>query len=267
MSEPEILIERDPDACAAIAADRIAASLTAAVAVRGRADWATTGGSSPIGIYRELTSAGRIGAVAWNAVHVWWGDDRYVPRDHTLSNVKSFDDIMLGIAGGEEGTTGGGVPGVPIPLDQVHPFPTGESIGRALGAAWCAGSLAERLRAAGMPERGGWPVFDLILLGVGSDAHLLSVFPGSSAFEATELGLAIPAPTHIEPHVERVTLHPGVIEIAADVLIVATGADKAPILAAIFGPDRDPHRWPAQLARRSGATWILDEAAAAELPR
>jgi 6-phosphogluconolactonase len=79
--------------------------------------------------------------------------------------------------------------------------------------------------------------------------------------------LAIPAPTHIEPHVERVTLNPAVLGVARDLLAVATGSDKAPVLGQVFGDERDPRRWPAQLARRAGATWILDEAAAADLPR
>jgi 6-phosphogluconolactonase/glucosamine-6-phosphate isomerase/deaminase len=99
---------------------------------------------------------------------------------------------------------------------------------------------------------------------------MLSVFPGSPALDSKELALGIPAPTHIDPKVPRVTLNPAVVGAARDVLMVVYGADKADILAAIFGPERDPHRWPAQLARRAGATWILDQAAAAsikDLPR
>ena len=112
----------------------------------------------------------------------------------------------------------------------------------------------------------GWPAFDLMLLGVGDDGHILSVFPGSPALDATELALAIPAPTHIGPHLERVTLNPALVGAAVGVLVVVTGADKAATIGAIFGTDRDPRRWPAQLALRAGATWILDEAAAGGLP-
>ena len=121
--------------------------------------------------------------------------------------------------------------GLPIPIDAVHPFPTGEAIGRARGAAWCAETLAADLRAADLPTADGWPAFDLLLLGIGRDGHLLSVFPGSAALDATELAMAIPAPTHIEPHVERVTLNPAVIGAARRVLVVAFGADKAPVIA------------------------------------
>ena len=267
MTEPKIVIVSDPAAGAVEAAALIATALSDAVEARGRADWATTGGSTPVAIYRRLVAPPLIDAVPWAAVHAWWGDDRYVPRDHPLSNIKSFYDIVLDIADGAEGTAGGGVHGVPIPVENVHPFPTTEAIGGSRGVAWCAAALADELRAADLPVADGWPAFDLMLIGIGVDGHLLSVFPGSAALDSSELALAIPAPTHIEPHVERVTLNPGVIGVARQVIVVVNGADKAPVIDAIFGPERDARRWPAQLARRAGAIWILDEAAAASLPR
>lgn len=261
-AEPELIVVADPQEAAAAAAARIATVLAQSVAERGRADWATTGGSAPIGIYRHLVAAPLRDAVPWEAVHVWWGDDRYVPRDHPLSNVKALDDILLGLGLAEEGVAGGGPAGVSIPLDQLHPFRTSEAIGRARGAAWCAVALAEELRSAGPPFVDGWPSFDLLVLGVGADGHILSVFPGSPAIGAADLAMAIPAPTHIEPHVERVTLNPAIVGSARHVLVLATGKGKAPVLGEIFGPTRDTARWPAQLARRAGATWIVDAAAA-----
>lgn len=268
MSEPEIIVVADAAAASALAGDRIAAALRAAVESRGRADWATTGGSTPVGIYRHLASPAHVDDAPWPDVHVWWGDDRYVPRDHALSNVKLFDDVMLAVADRQAGSSvGDGHAAVPIPLDHLHPFRTTEAIGKALGAAACAAELATELRAAGLPTVDGWPVLDLILLGVGGDGHVLSVFPGSAAFESDAWALAIPAPTHIEPHVERVTLSPALLRVADEILVVMHGAGKSEILGQIFGPELDPVRWPAQLARRDGATWILDEAAAANLPR
>ena len=267
VGEPAVVIVADAAATADVAARRIAAILADAVAARGRAHWATTGGSTPAAIYRHLVASPLREVVPWEAVHVWWGDDRFVPVDHPESNVKAFDDIMLGIAAGEQGTAIGQAMPLPIPPDNVHPFPTAEAIAETRGAAWCATTLGDTLRAAGLEEVGGWPVFDLMFIGIGPDGHLLSAFPDSSAFDSPDLALAVPAPTHIGPHVERVTLNPAVIGVAREVLVVANGADKADGIAGIFGPERDPRRWPGQLARRAGATWILDEAAAVALPR
>jgi 6-phosphogluconolactonase len=220
-----------------------------------------TGGSTATGLYRSLVGVAFRDLVAWEAVHVWWGDDRYVPRGHPLSNVTAFDEVMLGDGG------------VPIPGEQLHPFRTSEAIGEGLGAAWCAAALADELRSAGLPVGSpgepllgdGWPAFDLLVLGVGGDGHILSVFPGSAALGASALAMAIPAPTHIEPHVERVTLNPRLVAAARRVVVIATGTGKASVIGEIFGPARDPGRWPAQLALREGATWILDAAAAALL--
>jgi 6-phosphogluconolactonase len=271
MSEPELIVVPDLDALAAGAAERIATALAAAVQARGRADWATTGGSTAPAIYRHLASEPLRDIVPWAAVHVWWGDDRYVPRDHPLSNVKPFDDILLASGPAEEGrlemATAGVAKPVPLPIDNLHPFPTTIAIGRLRGAAWCASKLAGELDAAGLERAGDWPVFDLIVVGIGADGHLLSVFPGSGALESNDLALAIPAPTHIEPHVERVTLNPRVLGAARQVLVVVGGVEKAPVLAEIFGPEYDPGRWPAQLARRANATWLVESAAAERLGR
>ena len=268
---PELVVVRDLDAIAADAAGRIATALADAVAVRGRADWATTGGSVAPGVYRRLAAPPLRDAIPWPEVHVWWGDDRYVPRDDPLSNVKPLDDILLSIALTEGGQLGLGMSGTPAPvalsLDNLHPFPTTIAIGAARGAAWCAAELAAELKVAGLEQRAGWPVFDLVLVGVGPDGHVLSVFPGSPALESGDLAMAIPAPTHVEPHVERVTLNPAVLRVARHVLVAAGGASKAAVLAAIFGPERDPGRWPAQLALRDGATWIVDSAASEYIGR
>jgi 6-phosphogluconolactonase len=267
MSEPEIVIVADPEAASLRAAGFIAASLRAAVERRGRGDWATTGGSAAIGIYRRLAEPGPRDAVPWADVHTWWGDDRFVPRDHPLSNVKAFDDVLLDMAGHVAGAAVASAVGVHIPPENLHPFRATEAIGAGDGPEACAAQLEAELRAAGLPEIDGWPVFDLVILGIGPDGHILSVFPGSSAFDSPAWALPIPAPTHVEPHVARVTLNPAIVTAARDVLVVAHGAGKAGVLATIFGPEVDLGRWPAQLARRAGATWILDEAAAANLPR
>jgi len=267
VSTPEILVVADEAAASTAAGDQIGAALRSAVDARGSAHWATTGGSTAVGIYRHLATPAHVNDVPWPTVHVWWGDERFVPRDHALSNAKPFDDILLDVAGHEEGTALGGTrAAVPLSIANIHPFRTTEAIGDGRPSEDCAAELAAEMRGVDLPLVDGWPVLDLVLLGVGADGHVLSVFPGSAAFESDAWALAVPAPTHIEPHVARVTLNPSILAVARQLIVVAHGAGKSAILGQVFGADVDPARWPAQLARREGATWILDEAAAANLP-
>ena len=183
--------------------------------------------------------------------------------------MKALDDVLLNLAGAEEGTLrgGGGEPGVPLPVENLHPFRTTEAIGEGRGAAWAAEMMADEMRGAGLELRDGWPVFDLVLLGLGGDGHLLSVFPHSAIFDSTEWTATAPAPTHIEPHVERVTMHPSIITAARDVLMVATGAGKVAAIGHIFGDPLDVRTWPGQVARTEHAVWLLDAEAAAGLSR
>jgi len=276
VSEPEIVVLADPEACAATAAERIAANVIEAADLRGTAHWVTTGGSTPGAIYRRLAVSPLRDEIPWQRVQLWWGDDRFVPFDHPLSNVAIAEADLLDMAAtsGTSGTGASGVdvlvgrsPGAPIPAENVHPFPIPQAIGEGQGPQWAAERYVEILRAAGPPTDGGWPVFDLVLLGIGPDGHLLSVFPGSEAFDRDDIAMGIPAPTHVEPHVPRVTLNPRVLEKARRLLVVSHGASKAAVLADILGSEPDVRRLPAQLARREGAAWILDEAAAAQLAK
>lgn len=274
MSGETILVRPDPAACALTAAELIAQALRNAARANGVAHWATTGGSTPAAIYRHLAVAPLRDAIPWEDVHLWWGDDRFVPADHPLSNihVATSDLLDVGALSGQSGTGGSGADvfsgrtsGAPIHAGNVHAIPAGEAIGLGEGPGWAAERYTAELVAHGPAFVDGVPAFDLVLVGIGPDGHVLSVFPGSTAFDAREPVLAIPAPTHVEPRVERVTLHPRILEVAAAVLVVAHGAAKAAILGEVLGDEQDVRRWPAQLARRDGATWVLDEAAAARL--
>lgn len=269
--DAELVVLPDADHASLAAAERIADVLARSARERGVAHWATTGGSTPAAIYRALTAPALVGAVPWAEIQLWWGDDRYVPRDHPLSNVAPAEQILFRSAAlsgqsgwGESGedAIAGREPAAWIPVPNIHPIPMAEAIGEARDPAWAAARYEVELRAARLPVRDGWPVFDLVLLGMGPDGHVMSVFPGSDAFDRPEWALAVPAPTHVEPHVGRVTLNPRILDVARSIVVVVSGAAKAEVLAAVFGPQRDPRRLPAQLARRPGATWILDEAAA-----
>jgi 6-phosphogluconolactonase len=143
----------------------------------------------------------------------------------------------------------------------------GDAIQAGAGPSAAAAAYEAELRAAGLPVApSGFPAFDLVLLGVGPDGHVLSVFPDSPLLQASAWVAGVPAPKHVEPHVERVSLNPAVITATGLLLVVIHGAAKAEIVADVLGPELDPSRWPAQLARRQEAVWILDRAAAAKLP-
>lgn len=255
--EPNVRVLDDTAAVAQAAAVGITAGLRDAVGVRGRADWATTGGSSPVGIYRALRVPPLREVVPWTNVHVWWGDDRFVQRDDPLSNVRALDHELLPRRWN-----------VPLPPENIHPMPMDAAIASGADSAWVAEAYAAELRSAEVPVgANGFPALDVVLLGIGSDGHLLSVFPGSPLLDSTAWASPVKAPTHIEPHVARVSLHPEIVEAAGRVIVVVAGAGKAAVLAEVFGPERDVRRWPAQLARRPNATWLLDREAAAQLPR
>jgi 6-phosphogluconolactonase len=259
MTEPTIVTLADDDACALAAAERIIEILDVAIDDHGEAHWVTTGGSTPAAIYRHLAETSLRDELDWRKVHLWFTDDRFVPPDHPLSNAKIADEILLAIQRPGEAGTGG----VPIPNDQVHPFETNVAIAEGHDQDWCAQRYAEDILANGPDTNDdGWPVFDLILLGVGPDGHILSVFPESAAFDRREWALGVPAPTHVEPHVPRVTLNPAIVPAAAELLVVCPGAGKAEILGRILHGERNVRALPAQLARRPGATWIVDRAAA-----
>jgi 6-phosphogluconolactonase len=255
LGEPDVIVLADPDAVARAAAERVAEALSAAIAVRGVAHWATTGGSSPAGIYRLLVAPPLRDAVDWSRVHLWWGDERFVSRRDPLSNAAAADEILL------DRTTG-----VRLSSFHVHPWPCEQAVQMGQGPEWVVQRYITDVSQLVPTGPGGRPAFDILQVGIGPDGHVLSVFPDSAAFDTDAVAVAVPAPTHIEPNVERVTFGPRILDDAVVLLAVATGAAKAAVLAQVLGPEQDERRWPAQRARRVGATWLLDEAAAAELP-
>ncbi len=270
---PDLRILPSPEAVADAAATEIARVLAAAIAERGVAHWSTTGGSAAPPIYRRLRVPPLRETVAWDRVQVWWGDDRFVPSDHPQSNVLPLDQVLLESGGNEttSGATSADVgdsgAGVRLPTGNLHPVPVAAAIAHAGGAPWAAAAYAAELRDAG-PRAGqdGVPVFDLIVLGVGPDGHILSVFPGSAVWDDPAMCVAVPAPTHVEPHLERVTMHPRLLAAARKVLVVSTGQSKAAALGRAWTGD-DVRELPVRAARIETAIWLLDDAAASDLPR
>jgi 6-phosphogluconolactonase len=265
MTQPALSIVPSPEAVSAAAAAFIVGRLAEAVRERGVAHWCTTGGSSAPGIYRALRTAPLRDQLDWSRVHTWWGDDRFVPADDPLSNVLPLETILR-----EAGA------GVAMPDGNVHRVPVAAVLARGGSPADAAAQYAAELRSAG-PVAGVLrpavrrdhplrevPAFDLVILGVGPDGHILSVFPGSAVFDSTAWVEPVPAPTHVEPHVPRVTIHPRLVAAARAVLVVTAGASKADVLARAWAGG-DPGELPLRATLLPQTTWLVDEAAAAGL--
>ena len=272
----ELVVLDDEHAVGADAARRTILALGEAIAARKVAHVALTGGSTAVPLYRELASPVYRNELDWGRVHLWWGDERFVPIDHPESNAGLAYRLLLAISArsaesgmGAQGddVTAGDVPGLPIDPQNVHPIEVEETLSDSepveLAASMYASDLTERLPLA----RHATPRFDVILTGIGPDGHIMSIFPGSPALAPdAPVAVAVPAPDHVEPHLPRVTLAARVLPVAELVLVMAAGDSKTEILEKIMGPERDPNRWPAQTALLPNAVWLLDHEAASRLP-
>jgi 6-phosphogluconolactonase len=266
-AEPTVVVRPDATAAATAVAEVIADALAVAAGCRGRADLASTGGSTPAAVYRALLAEPLRSRVPWSVLHVWLGDDRFVPRGDPDCNMGAIDRVLL------PGDARRGLAPAPLDPARVHPWPTDEAISAGESPAVCAARFEAILRSELAADDAGRPVFDAALVGVGPDGHLLSVFPASDAWDAPGWTTWAPAPTHIGPHLDRVTLTPAALDATPGLVIAAFGAAKAAIVGELLGPAYgDPaarsaaeRRLPALRARRAGATWVLDAAAAAGL--
>lgn len=280
MAEPryggaEVVVLADEKEVAAEAARRTIAAIRDAIAARKVAHVALTGGSTAVPLYRELADPVHRGEADWSRVHLWWGDERFVPIDHPESNAGLAYRLLLAIAAraAESGSgaqavdvDAGDVPGLPIDPQNVHPIEVEETLSESepveLAAQMYSAELTEHLPLA----RHATPRFDLVMTGVGPDGHIMSIFPGSPALAPdAPVALAVPAPEHVEPRLPRVTLAARVLPVAGLVLVMAAGNSKAEILEKILGPERDPNRWPGQAALLPNAVWLLDQEAASRL--
>ena len=255
MSGPAVRVLDDAQGVAEAAADRVIEAATAAVAARGVFHLCTTGGSTPAALYRALREPSRANRMPWAQTRIWFGDDRFVPRADALSNVAPLDAQLLSPSA--DGASS------PLSPSAVHPWPT-----TAADAPTAVSAYLAELRAAGVPHTPrGFPIFDLVLIGIGGDGHCLSVFPGSPlALEGAPVAAGVPAPTHIEPHVPRLSFSVGVLAAAREVLALAPGAGKAEALVRIFSGATAVVDAPAKAALIPTATWLLDTASAANLP-
>jgi len=240
-------IEIFPDSQALVtaAAARLVDTIADAVAARGRALIVLTGGGNGIGLLKSL--AGR--PIDWSAVHLFWGDERYVPEDDDERNEKQAREALLSH--------------VDIPSSQVHPMPASDG---EFGSDLAAAALAyEQLLAANAAPGQPVPNFDVHLLGMGPEGHINSLFPDTPAvLETTRM--VVPVEDSPKPPPQRITLTLPAIARSREVWLMVSGAGKADAVAAAIN-GAAPVSVPAAGAVGLDTTlWLLDREAAAKLP-
>ena len=248
-AEPTVVVVRDADLLAELVAARLLTRLVDAQASRGSADVVLTGGGVGISTLAAVRRSPARSAVDWRRVGVWWGDERFVPADDPERNERQAREALLDH----------------LDLDPARVHPMGAAGGPdANDADAAAARYLQELRAAA-PPHADVPPFDVLLLGLGPEGHTASIFPESPAAHDERLvfgvhGCPKPPPT-------RISLGFDALCAAREVWFVVAGEGKASAVAmALSGAGRV--QVPAAGVRgRSSTLWLLDEAAARELPR
>jgi 6-phosphogluconolactonase len=224
------LVVLDPEAFGSRAARRIAAEIRRVLRSRDHCSLALSGGTTPRPVYRRLPA--ELPEQEWSRVEVYFADERCVPPDDPASNYRMARETLLDL--------------LPVPPARVYRM---------------EGERADRDAAARAYEAHLPPRLDLLVLGLGEDGHIASLFPESSSLaESHRRVLAVTAP---KPPPERLTITPPVVQAARLTIGLVSGAGKAEALAGVMdGPD-GPDRTPGRLAR--GGLWIVDTAAASRL--
>lgn len=238
----------DRNALMRAAAERIATLASEGIARHGRFDWVLSGGSTPEQLYALLASPEWAGRIDWARVAFFFGDERGVPPDDPQSNYRMARASLLGPLG--------------VRAEQVHRM-RGE-----LGAEAAAADYRAVLDQAALERRLGpdgsrFPVFDLVLLGLGGDGHTASLFPGTAALDESSRWVVESHPHGLVP---RVTLTFPVLDAARQVLFLVSGADKARAVREVLS-GTSAAALPAARVRphAADAEWLLDAAAASEL--
>jgi 6-phosphogluconolactonase len=234
---PNLRIAPTPAAVAELAAGLIAGWIEADRANGAAVHVALAGGTTPAGTYRRLADL----VSDWSDVHLWFGDERMVPPDDPAANARLVGDQLIAPA--------------PVPPVHVHRVPT------TLPVDIAASRYADEITRIVAPNERGLPCFSVVVLGLGPDGHVASLFPGSAGLRSE--GVCIPVHDSPKPPSERVSLSLPVINAADRRIVIATGSAKAPALARALGPPG--HETPASMLRSSGTVVVVDVAAAASL--
>jgi 6-phosphogluconolactonase len=239
-------VVRDPETLSRVAAEVFLTFGAEAIRDRGRFTVALSGGTTPRATYERIAETwrrGPEGPLDWARVHLFWGDERTVPIDDPRSNYHMVNEAML--------------EHVPIPSENVHDVPAALPDPREAANVYEA-RLVEFFHTG----EGEAPRFDLILLGLGPEGHVASLFPGTEALEETE---RLVAANWVESHQTwRITLTLPVLNAAAHLMVLVAGAEKAEALARVL---RGPHVPPLLPAERLAPTagtlvWLADRKAA-----
>lgn len=221
------------------------AALIQALPLGERFSLALSGGSTPRPFHRALATKYR-DAVAWDRVHLFWGDDRFVLPEDELSNFRMARETLLDH--------------LPIPEENVHRVPTDLN-----SPAEAAAAYEQELKSFFGED--GLPQFDLMIMGMGPDGHTASLFPGSPVLRERERWVVgVEAPDHIEPRVRRVTFTLPVINHSKRLFYLVAGEDKREPLRAILNGEPGAGTYPtAHVHARQDLVWFLDEAVAESL--
>ncbi|MBF0475889.1 MAG: 6-phosphogluconolactonase [Deltaproteobacteria bacterium] len=242
----EIKIYSTPIELADRAAERFIQAAGKAVAEHGRFCVCLSGGSTPRAMYTRLAEDPWRGRVPWPAVHVFWGDERCVPRDHPDNLYAMAWELLLSR--------------VPIPAENIHRMP-----GEAENPETAAAAYEDLLREFFGLKIGRYPRFDLILLGLGADGHIASLFPGTAGLKETQrLVTANYVPVL---NARRLTLTLPVLNNAAQIMFLVAGASKPQVVRSFWGRSGEDQYLPAGLINpQSGhVLWLIDQAAASLL--
>ncbi len=237
-----IRVLNDLEALSQAAAEIFVDAAEQAIAKRGRFSVALSGGSTPRRLHEILASKSFQKKIEWASVHIFWGDERCVPPDDPRSNFRMARETLLDY--------------VPLPAENIHRM-HGEK-----PPAKAAEAYQNELRAFFGEET---PAIDLILLGMGDNAHTASLFPHTSILNESTRWVADVYVAEVEMF--RISLTASFINQARDVVFSVSGANKASALQTVLTGAYNPQEYPAQLIRPQSAhpIWLVDKAASQKL--
>jgi 6-phosphogluconolactonase len=242
------IIEKYPDTDALVAAagDRLVDAITDAIDKRGTAQIVLTGGGTGVGLLKRVGERGD--NIDWSKVHLYWGDDRFVPADDDERNDKQAREALLDH--------------VDIPAANVHPMAASD--GEFGDDLETAARDYEQVLAANADDGQPAPDFDVHLLGMGGEGHINSLFPETPAVRESER-LVVGVTDSPKPPPRRITLTLPAVQRSREVWLVVSGSGKADAVAAAIGGAKPVDVPAAGAIGREATVWLLDEEAASKL--